>query len=789
MKDCNSQTTEMEGAIIIRNVGIKLCQFKCAERGQCLSIQIPFFTDSGRNPRQTACPVRPLLATSTGFGEFLALPGTHEEPPPRGGCWHKVDKDDSPLHDACRKGNLRQVRRILCQGLVNIDSREGSHGKTPLMVAAQEGHCRIFSFLIGKGANKSHVDNDVDDVGNNVMHWGCKYGRLDLIESVISQGSVDINSRGMHGKTPLMNAVFYGKRKVVDLLVSQGGLTHLVDDKGENILHLASLSGRMEMVKHILSQNMTDINARDKEGKTAAMITKAPRMKQCKTSTTERDGSVIMRNIGIKLCQLKCAERGQCLSIQYNIDTLTCRVSGTESRKTKMKDGFVSFARSLSDVTSSAVQPSDIQDLYDQLPKPCIIMGDLIGHNPLRGSSKSTVHHLKDGDDVLTETADTANELDEALAKHSSSSNYEFQKQKEKKKLNFNSDEDVMNIPEISPQLKIITKDPISNSPLHNACRRGNLTRLKRILSGGLVHINSRDGNQGKTPLMVAAQEGHCRIFDFLIEKGANISQVDNGGKNFLHWACKGGHVGMVECVLPLYDVHTDNNKVSPLMQAAFRGYRDVFEFLVCMGANVSQRNVDHDTVLHWACRGGHLDMVKYLLSQCSVDINSRGKDGQNPLMAAVLCRHTDVSQLLMSMGANLSHVDDFGSNVLHWGCRYGALDVMKTVLSQDTVDINSSEHDGKTPLMKAAYYGKRNVFDLLVSKGCLTHLVDVEGNTILHLASLGGRVEMVRHILSKNISDVNARNKKGNTAAMIAKHTRNARMYVLLASRGCPVA
>ncbi|XP_067648837.1 serine/threonine-protein phosphatase 6 regulatory ankyrin repeat subunit C-like [Haliotis asinina] len=742
---------------------------------------------------------------------------------------HKVDKDDSPLHDACRKGNLRQVRRILCQGLVNIDSREGSHGKTPLMVAAQEGHCRIFSFLIGKGANKSHVDNDgknifhwackgghvdmvecllprygvdknyrymtllmqaaywgyrdvseflvcmgadisqtdqggdtvlhwacrgghidmvkyflsrnsldinsrgkggktplmaaalwgytdiglflvsmganvsqVDDVGNNVMHWGCKYGRLDLIESVISQGSVDINSRGMHGKTPLMNAVFYGKRKVVDLLVSQGGLTHLVDDKGENILHLASLSGRMEMVKHILSQNMTDINARDKEGKTAAMITKAPRMKQCKTSTTERDGSVIMRNIGIKLCQLKCAERGQCLSIQYNIDTLTCRVSGTESRKTKMKDGFVSFARSLSD----------------------------------------------DGDDVLTEKADTANELDEALAKHSSSSNYEFQKQKEKKKLNFNSDEDVMNIPEISPQLKIITKDPISNSPLHNACRRGNLTRLKRILSGGLVHINSRDGNQGKTPLMVAAQEGHCRIFDFLIEKGANISQVDNGGKNFLHWACKGGHVGMVECVLPLYDVHTDNNKVSPLMQAAFRGYRDVFEFLVCMGANVSQRNVDHDTVLHWACRGGHLDMVKYLLSQCSVDINSRGKDGQNPLMAAVLCRHTDVSQLLMSMGANLSHVDDFGSNVLHWGCRYGALDVMKTVLSQDTVDINSSEHDGKTPLMKAAYYGKRNVFDLLVSKGCLTHLVDVKGNTILHLASLGGRVAMNRQQL-----------------------------------------
>ncbi len=38
---------------------------------------------------------------------------------------------------------------------------------------------------------------------------------------------------------------------------------------------------------------------------------------------------------------------------------------------------------------SSALQQSDLQALYDQLPKPCIIMGDLNGHNPIWGGTNT----------------------------------------------------------------------------------------------------------------------------------------------------------------------------------------------------------------------------------------------------------------------------------------------------------------------------------------------------------------------------------------------------------------
>ncbi len=59
--------------------------------------------------------------------------------------------------------------------------------------------------------------------------------------------------------------------------------------------------------------------------------------------------------------------------------------------------------------------------------------------------SKFSIHHLKDGDQLLTNTSDIANKLAETFAKHSSSSNYDpqfkrYQTQQEKKSITFSSD-------------------------------------------------------------------------------------------------------------------------------------------------------------------------------------------------------------------------------------------------------------------------------------------------------------------------------------------------------------
>ncbi|XP_048240955.1 ankyrin-1-like [Haliotis rufescens] len=282
----------------------------------------------------------------------------------------------------------------------------------------------------------------------------------------------------------------------------------------------------------------------------------------------------------------------------------------------------------------------------------------------------------------------------------------------------------MQNYREKSPKHNIGKQDTLENNPLHDACRKGDLGRVKRILSRGVVDVNSRDKKLGRTPLMMAAQKGHRRIFDLLMRKGANVTLVNAYGNN----------------------------------------------------------------ILHWACLGGHIAMVRYVLSQYSVDVNSRTKAGSTPLMKAAYCGHRDVSDYLVCMGANISLVDEDGDSILHWACRGGHAKMVQHILAQGLVNITSRGIYGRTPLMIAANYGHREVFDILLNEGAQISSVDSNGDNILHLASFGGNVEMVKHILSQNLADINARDKDGDTAAMMAHRKRHRAVYDLLVSIGCPV-
>ncbi|XP_046569361.1 BRCA1-associated RING domain protein 1-like [Haliotis rubra] len=56
--------------------------------------------------------------------------------------------------------------------------------------------------------------------------------------------------------------------------------------------------------------------------------------------------------------------------------------------------------------------------------------------------------------------------------------------------------------------------------------------------------------------------------------------------------------------------------------------------------------------VLHYACRGGHLDVVKLILSQDEVDINVRNIYGDSAAHVARDWGHQKVAELLLSRGA-----------------------------------------------------------------------------------------------------------------------------------------
>ncbi|XP_067653150.1 putative ankyrin repeat protein RF_0381 [Haliotis asinina] len=322
---------------------------------------------------------------------------------------------------------------------------------------------------------------------------------------------------------------------------------------------------------------------------------------------------------------------------------------------------------------------------------------------------------------------------------------------------------------------------------LYDASRRGDLGRAKRILDEGDVDIDYR-GKSGMTPVMPAAGNGHRDVVKFLVGVGADVSLVDSEGNNVLHWACIGGDLETVKLIVSMNAVDINSRgwySKTPVMVAAQLGHRNVVKFLVGTGADVSLGDSDGDNVLHLACIGGDLETVKLIVSMNVLDINSREQYNMTPVMMAAGKGFSDMVKFLVGRGADVSLGDSDGDNVLHYACFGGDLEIVELIVSMNVLDINSRGRYSRTPVMRAAEKGNRDVVEFLVGRGADLALVSSYGNNILHLASREGHLETVKLILSMNVVDINARNNNGQTATDTARREGHQRVVGLLVSRG----
>jgi ankyrin repeat protein len=89
-----------------------------------------------------------------------------------------------------------------------------------------------------------------------------------------------------------------------------------------------------------------------------------------------------------------------------------------------------------------------------------------------------------------------------------------------------------------------------------------------------------------------------------------------------------------------------------------------------------------------WASGEGHLEICKYLVNDCGVNINDlKGKDGMK--------RHA-----------------------LHWAGRNGKIIVASWLVLEKNVDVDVPTEDGTTPLHFAAYNGQLEMCAWLITTG-----------------------------------------------------------------------
>ncbi|XP_067668041.1 uncharacterized protein [Haliotis asinina] len=194
------------------------------------------------------------------------------------------------------------------------------------------------------------------------------------------------------------------------------------------------------------------------------------------------------------------------------------------------------------------------------------------------------------------------------------------------------------------------------------------------------------------------------------------------------------------------------------------------------------------DTDLHAACNRGNLAQVKDILSQGQVDINSKGRYGMTAVMLAASWGHRDIFNTIINSNPDVSVLDLQGNNILHVACNGGHETIVKYILSHKMADINSRNHLGQTPVMRAALCGHLELFSLLLLHQPDMTLNDTVGNNILHWACRGGNVTIVNKTLSENI-DINSRGHDEKTPAMMAAEMGRVHVFELLKRKGADLS
>lgn len=161
----------------------------------------------------------------------------------------------------------------------------------------------------------------------------------------------------------------------------------------------------------------------------------------------------------------------------------------------------------------------------------------------------------------------------------------------------------------------------------------------------------------------------------------------------------------------------------------------------------------------------GQLELVKLLISQESIDINSVDEYGNTAIVLAAMNGHIEIIKYLTNHGGNIHSITNDDCNAVIVVAMYGQLETLTYLISQG-VNSKSSNSYGYTALMVAVENNHTEIVKYLISVKADCTAVNVFGSNSITIAAACGHLEIIK-ILDQH--GVNYADKYGYTALMVA--------------------
>ncbi|KAJ8127689.1 hypothetical protein O1611_g5947 [Lasiodiplodia mahajangana] len=274
------------------------------------------------------------------------------------------------------------------------------------------------------------------------------------------------------------------------------------------------------------------------------------------------------------------------------------------------------------------------------------------------------------------------------------------------------------------------------NSPLHCASAH-NFLGIARILIACGASISEK-GEDGDTPVHIAARLGHLEMVKLLIDANGkelkrrmSASLSGNTEESGVTEEPKSQLVieGPLNCDDALVIENSDGS--IPIEVAIRSGNKAVAALLI---KSAPQSVLFSRELLHITSLCGNLHLLKCLLEVQGLDKDRKDKRGMTALTLACTMGHVDVVQELIEQGAEAwpSHVDEDqlppGKPVLNKTLLAVALrgnKVLITALLDAGADINTTSWGERTPLHICAYRNHEEAVRLLLIRGADRSVLD----------------------------------------------------------------